>query len=80
MQLETTPDWSDTEKDKYRISYMWNLKCYTNELIYKTDSQTQKTDLWLPREKGWWRNESADWDEQMQAIIHSMDEQRAPTV
>ena len=80
MQLETTPDWSDTEKDKYHISYMWNLKCYTNELIYKTDSQTQKTDLWLPREKGWWRDESGDWDEQMQAIIHSMDEQRAPTV
>ena len=29
----------------------WNLKYNTNELIYKTetDSQTQRTDLWLPR-------------------------------
>ena len=32
---------------------MWNLKYATNELIYKTeaDSQTQKTNLWLPKEK-----------------------------
>ena len=27
---------------------MWNLKYDTNELIYETDSQTQRTDLWLP--------------------------------
>ena len=33
---------------------MWNLKYSTNEHIYdtKTDSQTQRTDLWLPRRKG----------------------------
>ena len=33
---------------------MWNLKYETNELIYKTetDSQTQRTDLWLPRVRG----------------------------
>ena len=41
-----------------KISYitcMWNLKQNdTNELIYKTeiDSQTQKTNLWLPKGKG----------------------------
>ena len=31
------------------IAYMWNLKCGTNEPIYKTetDSQTWGTDLWL---------------------------------
>ena len=36
---------SQTEKDKYHdITYMWNLKNDTNELIYKTeiDPQTQK--------------------------------------
>ena len=35
------------------ITYMWNLKYDTNELIYETerDSQTQRTDLWLPRGK-----------------------------
>ena len=38
------------------IIYMWNLKkkIDTNELIYKTgaDSQTLKTNLWLPKGKG----------------------------
>ena len=45
------------EKDKYKygITYVWNLKKNgIDELIYKTetDSQTQKTNLWLPNEKG----------------------------
>ena len=33
---------------------MWNLKYDTSELIFKTetDSQTQKTDLWVPSGKG----------------------------
>ena len=33
---------SQTEKDKYMLSLMWNVKNNTNELIYKTatDSQT----------------------------------------
>ena len=33
---------------------MWNLKYGTNELVYKTEtgSQTQKTNLWLPKGKG----------------------------
>ena len=32
---------------------MWNLKTYTNDLIYKTeiDPQTKKTSLWLPKWK-----------------------------
>ena len=40
---------SQKEKDKYyyNITYMWNLKYDTNELIYETetDSQTYRTDL-----------------------------------
>ena len=34
---------------------MLNLKCDTNEHIYKTktDLQTQTTDLWLPGAGGW---------------------------
>ena len=33
---------------------MWNLKYDTKELIYEaeTDSQTDRTDLWLPKGKG----------------------------
>ena len=38
----------------YDITYMWNLKYSTNEPLYKkeTDSQTYRTDLWLPSGKG----------------------------
>ena len=37
----------------YDITYMWNLKGGTNEPIYRTetDSQTQRTVLWLLRGK-----------------------------
>ena len=37
------------------IAYMWDLKNDTNELIYKTetDSQTSRMNLWLPEGKGW---------------------------
>ena len=44
-----------TEKDKYHdIAYMSKKKKDTNELIYKTeaDSQLQRTNLWLPVGKG----------------------------
>ena len=45
---------SNSERERqipYNITYMWNLKYDTNEPIYKTetDSQTQRTDWWLPR-------------------------------
>ena len=46
----------EISQDKYDIAYMWNLKKKydTNELIYKaeTDSQTEKTNSWLPKGKG----------------------------
>ena len=32
---------SQTEKDKYGIIYRWNLKTDTNELIYKTERDSQ---------------------------------------
>ena len=44
---------SDQERQILCIIYMWNLKNYTNESIYKTeiDSQTWNTNLWLTRGK-----------------------------
>ena len=59
---------------------MWNLKYGTNELIDKTetDSQTQKTDLWLQRGKGRKWDEQGVW--QMQTITFRMDQQWGPTV
>ena len=44
---------SKSEREKQipcDITYMWNLKCGINEL--ESDSQTWKTDLWLPRGRG----------------------------
>ena len=32
---------SQTEKDKYHITYMWNLKYGTNEPVYKTETDPQ---------------------------------------
>ena len=57
MQLEILirSEVNQKEKDKYHmISHMWNLKYGTNEPVYKTeaDSQTYRTDLWLPRGRG----------------------------
>ena len=46
---------SQKEKDKYHMtSHIWNQNYDTNELMYKTeaDTQTQRTDLWLPRWMG----------------------------
>ena len=49
---------------KLSITYMWNLMSDTNELIYKTetetDSQTWKRNLWLQRERGWQRTRCLD--------------------
>ena len=43
--------WSKSERERqiYDITYMWNLKYDTNELIYKIeiDAQIWKTNLWL---------------------------------
>ena len=49
MDLETiTSEVSQTEKDKYHITYMWNLKQQQqqkknsmNELTYKTEIKSQ---------------------------------------
>ena len=47
--------WSKSERERQTpyMSYMWNLKYDTNELIYETetDSQISKTNLWLPKGK-----------------------------
>ena len=47
---------SEVRKRKipYDITYMWNLKYGTDDHIYETetDSQTQRTDLWLLKGRG----------------------------
>ena len=64
------------------ISYMWDVKYDTNELIYKTetDAQTQRADLWLPSGGQWGRDGLGVWDQQMQTSTYRMDKQQGPTV
>ena len=64
MDLEIHIKWSQSEKDKYHviITYMWKLKKDTNESIYKTDLQTSKTNLWLPKGKVGGRDKLRVWD------------------
>jgi len=33
----------------YDTTYMWNLKYITNELIYRTETDLQRINLWLPK-------------------------------
>ena len=76
MQLEIIipGEVNQKEKDKcHMISHIWNLKRGTNEPIQetKTDSQTWRTDLWLPREQ----DGLAVWGQQMQTNTFRMDTQ-----
>ena len=47
---------TERQRHKYDITYMWSLKQDTNQLIYKTerDSQMQKINLWLSNGKRVW--------------------------
>ena len=60
--MDTTGDsptkWRKSERERqipYDTTYMWNLKYGTDEPIYRTetDSQTWRTDVWLPRGREW---------------------------
>ena len=62
---------------------MWNLKYVTNELIYKTetDSQTQRPDL-VAKGEGWHRgNRMGAADSRVQTIInrYRIERQQGPT-
>ena len=64
MQLEIIILSEVSQKERqipYNITNMQNLKCDTNEVIYETetDSQIERTDLWLPRRVG--REELGGW-------------------
>ena len=84
MDLEILSEVSQTEKRQisYDITYMWNLKNDTNEPIYKTetDSQTQKTNLWLPKGKRVGRGKLGIWDQQIQTTIYQIDKQQGSIV
>ena len=59
----------------YDITCMLNLKYGTNEPICRTetDSQTWRTDLWLPKGSEW--DGLGVWGEQMETIAFGVDKQ-----
>ena len=61
---------------------MWSLKYDTNKPIYKTetDSQTLKTNLWLPKGKGWGRDKLRVCDLHIHTTIYKIGKQQGPTV
>ena len=69
---------SKSDKDNYHdIIYMWNLKNSTNELISKTeiDSQMQKINLSLPKGKRWRRDKLGVWDSPIHAVTYKTEKQ-----
>ena len=79
---------SQKENEKYHmipLIILWNLNYDSNELIYQaeTDSQIQRTDLWLPRERklgeGWIESLKLA-DGMRRTGIYRMDKQEGPTV
>ena len=76
---------SKSERERqipYATTYTWNLKYYTSELIYKTEteSQTQRTEWWLPRGGNQGKDGEGGWGQLMQALTYRMDTQQGPAV
>ena len=60
---------------------MRNQKDDTNELIYKreTDSQTQKTNLWIPKGKGEESDKLGIWEQHIHTAVYNIDKQQGLT-
>ena len=59
-----------------------NLKNNTSELIHKTetDSQTQKTNLWLPKGKEGEKGINQEFGINIYILLHKTDKKQGPTV
>ena len=58
---------------------MQNLKYDANELIYRIDSQTQKTNLWLPKGKEGWGEVNQELEIGRYKLLYK-NKQQGPTV
>ena len=74
---------SDRERQiPYDFTPTWNLKYNTNELIDKTetDSQTENNLMVTKGERGWGRDKLGAWNWQIQIPIYKKHKQQGPTV
>ena len=62
------------------ISLMWNLKYDTNQHIYKIKIDSQRTDLWLSREKVGGGGKDWKFEINRGKFIHSMHKKQGYTV
>ena len=72
MDLEMIIEVSQKDKDTYHLisTFMWNLKQDSNELTYKTGTDSDMENR-LMVVKG--RDDLRVWDQQMQTSIYKMD-------
>ena len=71
---------SESEKERqipHDITYVWNLKCDTSELIYRTETESDTENRLVVAKK---RGGLGVWDWQMQTIMYGMDKQQSPPV
>ena len=60
---------------------MWKLKQDTDELIYKTETDSQrKQTLATKGEREWERDKLQVWNQQKETSIYKTDKQQGPTV
>ena len=74
---------SQKEKDKFHMTtYMWNLKYNTNQLPYKTetDSDIEHKFTVTKGERTWGRDKLEVWDQQIQTTIYKTDKKQGPTI
>ena len=60
MELEIRILSEVSQRKAYDITYVWNLKYGTNKPIYRTETNSWRTDLWLPRGRG--GGSEMDWE------------------
>ena len=83
LEIITLSEVSERAKDKQRvISHTWNLKKYVNELICRTetDSQSLTTNLWLPKGQVGRRDGLEVWDWHMHTVVYGMTGQWGPAI
>ena len=51
-----------------------------NLITQQKQTQTSKTNLWLPKGKGGGRDKSGVWDKHIHTTIYKIDKQQGPTV
>ena len=57
------------------------LKRYdTKDLIYKTETDSQRTNLQLPGREGWGKGTVREFGMDMNTLLYLMDNQQGPTV